>query len=371
MNSPLILSLVTAGALVWATPIQERLTPADDPMITLAPGTDFEAAEWAEALRQTDLGARRKAYEDLLQRARGDGAIYDAIAGWAADTSRLELAWTAQLLQRELDQDPFRGLRSLRPRTFRVGPRQPGAFPRGADLDELNELIERMLEDPMGGLGHDWDLFDAFPRDPQRQGGSSSSEGIRIETGPDGVRVEVTETIDGKEQTQTYEAESMDMLLQAHPELEGRLGETPFELQLGDLDPFGKRLGDPHALEPFSRGLLPGPGQGLRAVSPRTDILGVRMLPPESRTEPVEGVASDVGLLVVEVLPGSLAARLGIAVGDVVVSIDGKSIASASDVKDALAKRDKDARLVVDVVDQHGEFHARTWQPGGVSKRRF
>jgi len=191
------------------------------------------------------------------------------------------------------------------------------------------------------------------------------------------VRVELREKNEkGEEEVQTYEAESMEALLDAHPELKDKVGGGGIRFHLGSA-PFDgmRRLVDPDTRDLDDllggRSTTPFRGGRLLPIAPRTDVLGVQVLGPEHRTQPVEGVRSDLGLEVVEVLPGSLAAAAGVEVGDVIVSINGVEIASPEDVRGVLEKRGENGALKIETRDLEGVYHSREWVPAGKEKRKF
>ena len=74
----------------------------------------------------------------------------------------------------------------------------------------------------------------------------------------------------------------------------------------------------------------------------------VMSLTPELRKH--FGAAEDRGVLVAHVEPGTPAARAGIAVGDVIVAVRGRAIASAAEVLTVLATVTKDQPVAVDIV---------------------
>jgi len=188
------------------------------------------------------------------------------------------------------------------------------------------------------------------------------SESFRMESGPDGVRIEVKTDDDGDETQQVYEGESLDELLEAHPELRERidLGSPgpgflgPRLLDLDDLlgrlrlrDGFGwPRLSLPH-----------------EQVSQRPDRLGVLVREAGSFSTSFDAVPDGVGLLVDRVLPGSLAQHLGVTAGDVLIELDGTALRRTSDVADVLARRALDAELELIRVDAKGEKRTTTWTP--------
>lgn len=86
-------------------------------------------------------------------------------------------------------------------------------------------------------------------------------------------------------------------------------------------------------------------------ASPRaTRRLGVMAIEITKELRVHLGAAADRGVLVGRVLPGTAAADAGIAVGDVVVEIDGAPVADAGDIRAALAARKAGDKVAVAVV---------------------
>lgn len=388
MNSTFTLTTLTAATLFVAAPFQESLQPAETPMDVGAAEQDLDADAdadaWALALRSEELSERKASYEALLEAAWGDRAIREQLRTWAADEGQVELAWTAHLMLRELDAAP-----SSAPRPFGRSPFGGGFQLHAPSIDdeELNSLFDELRRlDPFQGLhedlrrrGQPFQLdLDAFG-----PGLSMQSSGTSLEIGPDGVKLRVEETVDGQTETKTYEAESIEALLEAHPELEGKIGTSPgaplptwprhawpgpspfSPPSQGGAQPFGGRALD---------GRLFGP-RSLRPVEPSLDRLGIQMLPPEARQGSFPAVADDLGLEVVQVLPGTLAASVGIQPGELVISIDGNPIRSADDVRSALSRCSLDATIEIECVGADGKLRVRSWQPpqegGARSLRTF
>lgn len=338
---------LTALALLGAAPLQQQgLRPAEAPMQASDDGAPLalDAGEVARALRSADLGERRRAYEATLEAARRDPVIRERVEAWAADAAGdTELAWTAQLLLRELEAAP---------------PRLPSPFGHGVDPFHPRWMRELLERDPFEGLDLPGWPGGALPPGataPLAPGASSQGQTLRMQTGPDGVRVEVEETRDGRTEAKVYEAESLEALLEAHPELRGRIG--------GGSDPL--RL--PEVRMPSLEDLLDGvglaPPGGLRPVVPSLARLGIRMLEPAMRTTVFEGVPANEGLEVVEVVPGSLAAAVGVVPGELVRSLGGETIRSASDVRRILAGLSLDRRIEVECVQPDGSVRVRSWEP--------
>jgi S1-C subfamily serine protease len=82
----------------------------------------------------------------------------------------------------------------------------------------------------------------------------------------------------------------------------------------------------------------------------RTPRLGVQVIGLTTELRAHFGAATDRGVLVGRVEPGSAAARGGILVGDVIVAVDGVPVADAADVRAALVGKKAGAKVDVDVV---------------------
>jgi hypothetical protein len=345
MNTPLTLSLLLATAALGARPAQEALTPVDSSLSQQGlPGArSYDMGALAESLRSDDLAERHRAYEEALGAARDEPGVREVVEGWSRDTNRLELAWTAQLMLRELDTVPRRRARGVD--RFPFG--GPQALP-GLDedlfgpswMDDLFGDLERLMGPGHGGLV-------PIPNQGLAPGSGSRSEGFQLQLGPDGVRVEVREEVDGEEQTKTYEAESLEALLETYPELKDRVSSgRGFGFALP-----GQRLP--------GRGLL----RGLEDLPMRTDRLGVQVREPGAFRRTVPGLAEDTGLEVVGVLPGSLGEALGLTDGDVVVLLNGRTIRGVADVKSALAERLEGEGVEVEVIGRDEKTRTLRWAP--------
>lgn len=358
MNAKTLLALLTVvGSGLFAAqesdPQEQKLRPVPQ-IADLADG-------WARDLRAPELETRRRAYEEALAGAARSPGVRETVENWAAGED-LELAWTAQLLLRELDRSGSGGgaLRGPWHRGFGAGPFRW----RGLDTTEPEELfrqLDSLFEAPLGGFlfedwpGGRWRSRGVDPHgglggpsgvpDPHDPGslwssGGSSSQGLSLQMGPDGVRVEVRESEDGNEKVRTYEAESMDALLEAHPELRDRLGEGP-----GNADGFRGLL-----RRPFMDGGRPP--VSLQPSQLRTDRLGVQVSPVE------EG-----GLRVMGILPGSLGEALGLELGSVLTKINGVAIEGVEDVLRMLGQRSEDAPVEVEARGVDGERTLHRWEP--------
>ena len=299
-----------------------------DPGDSLLLRTGEERAEkWRERLLDPDLDRREQHFERLIEAVRRNPDLRGPVEAWAADAARPELAWTARLALRELARQPAWG--------FRIGPLSRGFGP-----------THPWFSDPLGGSG-------GSGRPPGWPGpedtAASSSESFSLSLGPGGARLEVTREVDGQSVTETFEEESLEALLEAHPELREKM-------------PWG-RAG-------FGLGRLPWQGgSGQEAVvdpTPvRTDVLGVvvRELGPEERAR--LGLEEGLGLRIDRVAEGTIAASLGLRAGYVLVELNGRGLRVADDVSGALAERGPGGEVTVVLLDREGRRRPRTWRPAG------
>ncbi len=294
-----------------------------------------------------DLGAasflERQAAQRELTR-RGD-AVREALQEASEEHEDAEVRWRAGRLLRQLDA-PEGGQLTPSDRDARGAPELQRRADRLDDVfDSLFERLERdfQIDVPRRGFFQD-DFFNDLRRqmDQLQQGQGlgfqGQAQGSQIRIGPDGVRIDVQETDEnGEQDTKTYEAPDLDSFREQYPEIAERY--------LGDGN--GIRLWTESGGGPFQR-LFGGPQRDLRgwlenapgpmapAPAPRGPVLGVVVEPVGDQLRGFLGLDEGHGLAVREVVEGSLAARLGVAVGDVVLDVDGAAIGSAEDVGRAL-----------------------------------
>jgi hypothetical protein len=321
-----------------------------------APNTP-DVAAWKDRLTARDLDQREAAYAEFVEALRRDPALAKTAQDWR-DGSDSDLAWTARLALREAqganDGSPFRsrlrgpglGQNDLRSRLDDMQ-RQFG------DLDRMFEDFERRLNPNSGGMA------------PFTHNGSTDEhQGYSIEVTPDGVKVEVEENVGGKSEKKTYEAKSLEELYDAHPELKDKIGahvgvfQGPHAWWQNDKDD-----------DFFNGPALPPSGGGARTNPPlplsggmRTDRLGVGIGDISADDRQAAHLEDGVGLKVASIEPNSVASKIGIEVGDVLVDVNGRKIKGAPDVLEVLAQRRADQDIVVTLVDQDGKTRTLTWR---------
>lgn len=299
------------------------------------------AEDWKKRLADSDLERRESAFDEVVERARGDRELRKSLEQAAKATDAPELAWTARMALRELR---------------RAGPGLPSrdAFD---DLRQRFDALERnfggmdsMFEDLRSQLG----TLPALP--PYSRGTTQQFHGYSLQIGPDGVTLESTENADGNGEKKVYKAKDMQELLQNYPELREKIGGSEhFSLQGGPGGWFFLRDGLPDNV--WLRAARP-------SQQPPTDVLGIysQKLTPEQAKE-LE-LEPEQGLRIESVKPGTIAQILGLRRGDTVIELDGQPIYSAEDVRRILKERKSDEDLTVTLLGE-GSKSPRTlrWSP--------
>jgi len=339
----------------------KRVQTQDDQRTEVDP---WKAEEWRRDLTVSDLEQREKNFERLVQAARRDPAGRARLEEWSRDTDT-EFAWSARLALRELDH---RGLfPSFDPDAF-------GSVFQGHALPE-GSFSFSFPQDFQFPQAFDLDLFNGM----QGQSGGVQSEKscISLSITPDGVKATVTTEENGTETKQEYQAESLDALLEAHPELRDKIGvgHGAFgAFGMGGLHTGGMG-GNVHLFTPgtpfefdFGTGLGGGlqlePGQfQLRLGQPRTDVLGVYVEPTADAQSRLDTTLPADGMWIQKVEPGTIAAELGLKPGQTLTHIDGRAIRSRDDISAAMRDRAQDATIEVEIVEPDGARRTLRWDP--------
>jgi hypothetical protein len=199
--------------------------------------------------------------------------------------------------------------------------------------------------------------------------GRSSVQSMRMTYGNGKVTVTITDMVDGKEQTKTYEGASLEELKEKYPELKDRLGgRIQFGFDVHDefdmdkfwhewnksFDSFDDDMRDarrefeamrrwfdqwnqPRRLQPDARLAFPGAMLGVRASAP-TQVLDAQL---ELRGR---------GIVIDAVEKDTTADRLGIQRFDVLVELNGHDIRGSNDVAAALRGLPDGAKVTAKVV---------------------
>lgn len=340
----------------------------------------FERDEWKRKLGVADLDARERALDALVQIARDDRDARRALEEWSRDRDAAELAWTSRLALRELE----RTASTPSPRRSLAGPLGSGRFGRGFEdlqrqmdemqrnfggMDSMFENLQREMRELLDRQGAP--MVPGVPGTAPIPGAMSHGESFSMKSGPDGVEVEVLEDENGTQQKKTYKADTLDELLDAHPELRDRIsighGLSPFGAPRAHSNSPWWRSNDPQDDEPFNGSARPlqpsAPGMATPPAQPSGERLGIYCATVGA--DELEKLGSDRngGLRVQSVVQGSLAELLGLRRGDVLIELDGKPIESTDDVAAVLRDRQRGAELKADVLDAHGKSRTLRFKP--------
>lgn len=316
-----------------------------------------KAEGWIRDLGSENFETRDAARKHLFE--MGDKVI--PLLDRAATADDPEVRWNARKLVRDLER-------------ARVSRKDE---PKRDDTGVEDEGTSRLRKDGSTGTPQD-PKFDDFG--PSTAQGRNAKRSQSMSVDADGhVTITVEEDVDGKLEKKTYEADSMDELREQHPELfsgmDIRIGsgkggfrfdvpgrglpgfddkeiEKLFEGIPGfDRDPF---VG--HSMDEMRRRIeeiekrfrnLPRVQDRVFDVDrstvgvdpqpiPENERLGVMIKPLHAEVAQFLGLDPGVGLIVDQVLDGSLAKQLGLKAKDVLVSINGRSITSPDVIRQAL-----------------------------------
>jgi len=354
-----------------------------------------------EELGAASFRERRGAAEALSE--MGEAAL-PALREAAENHDDPEVQWRARRLLRQMDTGDARDLRQRRgtePRRDRHRLRAPsdlgdleGRFEElfsrlerefGVDVprhrffrDQFFRDLEEQLEVPGRGFGRM--PPPGFGRTPPPGFGHDSDRSMEMRVGPDGVTIEITETNgDGESETKRYQAPDMESLREKYPEvaqryLDGGSGGTTFRfwsdgspfkgMEMPDMPEFERmEMPDMPEFDRMMPGQMPMPfGEMPGRQGPMLGVM-VSELDEEALSE--LGIDHEQAMEVQQVLPGSLAERLGIAEGDVLLEVNGDPVGSPADVSRALAEAGDDLR-----VDVHRDGEAVTLKHRKVERKR-
>jgi len=364
---------------------------------------------WIKHLGSDSYRDRLEAEDQLRQ--LGENAR-EALSAAAKDGRDGEVQWRAKRLLRQLEnpeqapgvterdgavgQEPGlterrSGGRSPATGSDRGEPSVPGVV----GIEDMRAEFERLFRhmEQQHGLDVPRHRFsdDTFFKDlksqlhPERAGKSMS-----VQVTPEGVRVEVTEPgSDGKPETKVYEAKDMESFHREHPGvlqqdggglgLRGSVGRGGFgRADVGELlDEMRSEMGAPQrdfewqmlkpqvvpfdqVFRPQQRGLVPRGGDMTAPLPATGRRLGVAIRPiPDALRDYLE-LEQGQGLMVDSVQDDTLAVALQLRAGDIVLSINGASIASADDVQKALGAIEKGAKVTVEFIRRGDRRKAET-----------
>lgn len=377
LRNSLILASVAGACLVGAA--VPAVLSAQDQKIQKTPAKSDGADKYIQQLASEDFDARDAAMDKL--RDLGEAAL-PALDEAGSKDANADIRWNARRLAREIRRGETGKVTKLKDLDWKASRAQdPGTTKNrkskiqqkenkpedseDADQDEMDqdEMFQFTIPDldlQFGGRGMELlrkngGMF--------RLGGPNvqmlqEGRGMKMEMGPDGVKILIKEKdANGEEKQQTYSAPSMEEFKEKYPDIaEKYLNHGGFSFNFSNkganifqLDP-GKNLlklrGVPGLLEDTNDSTIQqivGPENGERLG------VGVKLIP-----EPVAqflGLDHDLGFMVENVTSGSQAEELGLKANDVVLKINGKKIgAGGTSIREALASVEPGEKLKVEIV---------------------
>ncbi|MFQ5844752.1 MAG: PDZ domain-containing protein [Planctomycetota bacterium] len=208
------------------------------------------------------------------------------------------------------------------------------------------------------------------PQDPESQlRPGTSLRGVEVQILPGKVRVKVRTVENGDEKVDTYEGKSLEELKRTHPELRKalgglrfRTGERPDRDRRGDFwrdwsrdfdQDFWKRWREEQRewlerMRRLQRRFQEDREPPRPSRRPGGTILGVEVQPVDGVVKAQLDLAD--GLVILRVQPGSRAERLGLRRYDVLLSLDGRTLRTAQDLRRVLRGLDEGAGIRAVVV---------------------
>lgn len=382
MLATAVTSLAAAAVFVQDTAIQEKAPKSKAATAPTAAPQDPELQRWIEQLGSTDFEKRDAALDAL--RAKGKSAL-TALDDAASSSEDPEVRWNARRLARDIrdgqtsaapepsrskaDDSVRRNSGAWRtPRTFTI---PPGSFP-----DVRIETDLKQFEEQMRDLRRNLDQFKNQFKDQVKSqlrvgpgtiqigpGGSffSSSNGVSIEVSDDHVRVEVTKKQeDGSEERKTYEAGSMEEFREKYPEIAEQyldkqgafpnfvMPDMKFDIPGITLPGGSVRIGIGN--DPWNLALTPTPALEHLIGPENGQRLGVSVGEVPDAVRKFLSLQGQTGAILESVEEDSQASDLGLKAGDLLLSINGKTIGEGTTIREALASVPVGEKLRVEVI---------------------
>jgi hypothetical protein len=142
------------------------------------------------------------------------------------------------------------------------------------------------------------------------------SHGVAIQVSPGHAKVTITEAgPDGKPVSKTYEGKTLEEIKREHPEVAEKLGGV--RLHTGpEVEGDGAERGE----------FKWGPSRPMPGAPPQTGPFGLRIRALDDEQRSALGLTEGQGAVVEVVRPESDAAKAGLREGDVIVSVNGKTV---------------------------------------------
>ncbi len=353
-----------------------------------------KAKRLVQALRSEDEETRERAEEGLEEMGT---SVLPYLKGRLKREKSPEVRWRLKKVIRAIQGEGPRTITKVEPRAVTPG-----------ETEDFFEEMQKRLRNMMEEMEKEFSPFIGKSRTgiPRLRipkivpGGKgkvfSSNESVRIQVGPGGVQLEIRRKgPDGKEEVKRYKAKSVEEFKKLYPDIAKKynIGGNGFSFRFGPpptLD-FSRRLREilkefglnPAPVTPGPGAIPPvppapprwrwwgGPRPGLTPVTPLPqpapsgEKLGVYVGPVPDPLAQYLGLPPGYGLLVQEVLPGSLAERAGIQPKDIILTVNGVRITGVEDVKNALSKVPAGGEVKVSVI-RKGQKVDLSARKGGV-----
>lgn len=314
-----------------------------------------DADRWQTRLASKDFEARELAFQDLVLRALKDRALFAAVQQWAiSDAEMPGLAWTARLALREMRHrvQPVRvawvplngapqgsmhqGLRSVE-----VQPLTPGGERSLVEATSAESLrrIEVNPRTPLEATQH------ASLYAPRVVSPRAVRRNVQFHFQPEGVTVVMTELGPNGPRERRYAADSVQALVEEHPEL---------RLFVPGIEGFPKRAGSDAGERTWLRAEQP------REPSDATLVLGVKCTTIPLQLAEARLLGPGVGLLIERREPGTLAEELDLRRGDILVEVAGRPVCSPEEISRALAEREG-LSFEIKIIDRNGRERILSW----------
>ena len=361
-------ALLTAGALgaglalpsgaAQQEPQPRRLTPV---LPDAGQAVPFVPKEWRAALTDADLDAREASFERMVNLARTSEEALSWLRTVCGEGDR-ELAWTARLALREAEQkladDPW------------------ALFGGGLRVDEF----ERRLKEFTTRFAPSWNAqvdplvvpFAGLTRPNPAFPGTTKS--FNIQNDADGWVIRVTESEGGEESVREYRGETLEEIVEANPELRSEPGITGMNLRRRLL-PAHRRTRRPALrlrrscsgssgstrVPPFGAGAARGAPRKPSGRCPSSPCAPTCWAWWCGRWPSPAGTPTGSTCAAPPRAPSR--SSWASCPADVLLSVNGRALASEADLTAALAERPEHGRVEAVWRDVLGRRRSGTWRP--------
>lgn len=317
--------------------------------------------QWQTRLSDPDIDARELAFEELISLARLDPGVVLALESWSLDPKQPELAWTARMALRALEQV------SHSKKVGWVEAHQGDASSSKATLAQVLRAIDVSAAIPLPErvqpLRSEQILSMYGPRAfrlPKRR------QVYKLDFHPEGVVLTQFINVGGESRQQRYAAESAQALLEAHPHLREQVPGLSNIL----AKPFAAgsqfEWGRDRQLLRFDSSqanvaIATSRGAGSDSTQSSTiQRLGVKVTSVENDQLAAMLLGPGVGLLIERRVPGSPAEDLGLQRGDILFELGGVPLCSPEEISRLMAEVGGQ-EIRVKILDRYRLERELTW----------